>query len=92
MARNVVEIARSFGRGDIQMQLLRYGLSLYLTVAPNDIIMKKLQIRVFLHLNINLRDVSDNTFLSMIKNIFHIYIYSIWKVKSIEGFRDWLKT
>ena len=62
MARNIVGISRSFGRGENHMQLLRSGLALYLVISPDDDVMRMLQVRVFLHLSINLRDVSTNSF------------------------------
>ncbi|KAL3856329.1 hypothetical protein ACJMK2_011098 [Sinanodonta woodiana] len=60
MVRNLVGIGRQQGRMGDSLLCLRNALELFLIICPNDIDMRLLQVRVNLHLNINLPDVMDS--------------------------------
>ena len=60
MARNLVAIGRQQGRMGDSLLCLRNALELFLIICPNDLDTRLLQVRVNLHLNINLPDVSCN--------------------------------
>nr|KAG5702310.1 hypothetical protein BaRGS_002977 [Batillaria attramentaria] len=60
MARNMVRIARQLNPSLDGLQTLRSAIDLYLTVNPNDSEMRLLQVRIFLHLNINLKEAIDS--------------------------------
>ena len=59
MARNLVSIGRQQGRMGDSLLCLRNALELFLLICPDDLDTRLLQVRVNLHLNINLPDVSN---------------------------------
>lgn len=60
MARNLVSIGRQQGRMGDSLLCLRNALELFLLICPDDLDTRLLQVRVNLHLNINLPDVIDS--------------------------------
>lgn len=57
MARNLVHIGRQQGRMGDSLLCLRNALDLFLLISPGDLDTRLLQVRVNLHLNINLPEV-----------------------------------
>ncbi|PVD31554.1 hypothetical protein C0Q70_06968 [Pomacea canaliculata] len=61
MARNLVRIARCLNHhGRDRTQMLRFAIGLHLAISPDDAEMQLMQVRLFLHLNINLKDAIEN--------------------------------
>lgn len=64
MARNLVRIARCLNHhGRDRTQMLRFAIGLHLAISPDDAEMQLIQVRLFLHLNINLKDVCSHFWL-----------------------------
>ncbi|XP_046356028.2 F-box only protein 21-like [Haliotis rufescens] len=60
MARNLVGIGRHQSQLGDGLLCLRNALDLFLIISPDDLEMRLLQVRINLHLNINLPDVIDS--------------------------------
>lgn len=58
MIRNLIGIGREQGRMGDNLLCLRNALEFSLLISPDDFEMRLLLVRVYLHLNINLPDVS----------------------------------
>ncbi|XP_041347662.1 F-box only protein 21-like [Gigantopelta aegis] len=60
MARNLVGIGRHQSQMGDTLMCLRNALELLLTISPDDLEMRLLEVRIYLHLNINLPQVLDS--------------------------------
>lgn len=79
MIRNLIAIGHGQGTGGDNVLSLRDALELYRLFKPDDIESSLLLVRVNLHLNINLKDVSER------KKFLYIYIF-LDVITSDKGF------